>query len=462
MTRTRLSVLLAVLVAMGAALLPAVCQAQADEPVVHVVMFYGPTCPHCHEIIKNVLPPLQERYGDQLDIMLVNTQSAEGDQFFHNSAFALGYPEKKHGTPLFVIGDTPLRGEEHAVDDLPVLIASALEAGGNDWPDLPGIEPFIEYHLAGADVGPLTVTDMPIAERLALDPSGSVIAIIVLVLMLVSLPVAVIGWWREGPVDALGDLQRSRVVVLLALVGLVVASYLAYVEMTDTEAVCGPVGHCNLVQQSPYATLFGILPVGLLGVIGYLVILALVVWRRLAPAVAPDLVARFYGLIRFEKAFKQWSFPLVAMFGVLFSVYLTTLEPFVIGAVCMWCVSSAITMMLMLWLTTPIPRTLQRLAGVDRGEVEPAPEAARVASQPRKKRRSLRQRVTWVLGYVFAQAVGILLAWFIVHYSRTELFPPPAMTTVAEANLRAAIDNSVLIGGMIVGPLFWHVLRYRG
>ena len=32
----------------------------------------------------------------------------------------------------------------------------------------------------------------------------------------------------------------------------------------------------------------------------------------------------------------------MAFFGVLFSIYLTFLEPFVIGATCMWCISSAV------------------------------------------------------------------------------------------------------------------------
>ncbi|HUM72419.1 MAG TPA: vitamin K epoxide reductase family protein, partial [Chloroflexota bacterium] len=35
-------------------------------------------------------------------------------------------------------------------------------------------------------------------------------------------------------------------------------------------------------------------------------------------------------------------------FGVLFSIYLTYLEPFVIGAVCAWCLTSAVVMTLLL------------------------------------------------------------------------------------------------------------------
>jgi len=39
--------------------------------------------------------------------------------------------------------------------------------------------------------------------------------------------------------------------------------------------------------------------------------------------------------------------------GTLFSIYLTFLEPFVIGASCIWCLTSAVIMTLLLWATTP-------------------------------------------------------------------------------------------------------------
>lgn len=52
-----------------------------------------------------------------------------------------------------------------------------------------------------------------------------------------------------------------------------IAGYLAYVEATQSTAVCGPVGDCNTAQQSEYARLFGVLPIGVIGVVGYLAIL---------------------------------------------------------------------------------------------------------------------------------------------------------------------------------------------
>lgn len=132
---------------------------------------------------------------------------------------------------------------------------------------------------------------------------------------------------REVPVI---DVWDGRLIPALALVGLAVALYLTYVETTNTQAVCGPVGDCNEVQASPFAKLFGVLPVGLLGAIGYVAIVAAWIagrfgtgfWSQLAPFAILGM----------------------ASFGVLFSIYLTYLELFIIRAVCIWCVTSAVIM----------------------------------------------------------------------------------------------------------------------
>ena len=41
----------------------------------------------------------------------------------------------------------------------------------------------------------------------------------------------------------------------------------------------------------------------------------------------------------------------MAAFGVLFSIYLTFLEPFVIGATCAWCLTSAILITIIMLLS---------------------------------------------------------------------------------------------------------------
>jgi uncharacterized membrane protein len=142
----------------------------------------------------------------------------------------------------------------------------------------------------------------------------------------------------SGPHRKLSAFTVPSWLFLVAIAaGLVVAIYLTYVESTGVEAVCGAVGDCNTVQQSPYATLFGFLSVGLMGIIGNAAMLIAWLVGTLGKDRLPDFGwAALFGM---------------AIFGTAFSIYLTFLEPFVIGATCAWCITSAITMMLMLWFS---------------------------------------------------------------------------------------------------------------
>lgn len=128
----------------------------------------------------------------------------------------------------------------------------------------------------------------------------------------------------QGLVDVL--------IPVLSLLGLGIALYMTYIETQDVAAVCGPVGDCNAVQSSPFAKLFGVLPVGIMGAFGYLAILVAWALRNRGP------LARLAPLAVFG----------MALFGVLFSIYLTYLELYIILAVCLWCLSSAVIMALML------------------------------------------------------------------------------------------------------------------
>jgi len=133
------------------------------------------------------------------------------------------------------------------------------------------------------------------------------------------------------------------IIPLLCAIGLIVAGYLAYVETTQATAVCGPVGDCNTVQQSEYARLFGILPIGVLGLIGYVAIFISWLVARNASDYLADLAVI--------------SLFIMTAFGTLFSIYLTFLEPFVIGATCAWCLTSAILMTILMLLTVSPAKT---------------------------------------------------------------------------------------------------------
>jgi uncharacterized membrane protein len=181
-----------------------------------------------------------------------------------------------------------------------------------------------------------------ISESVALAKnSGMSLAWGVMILMGVALIVAILMIVRAFNGKPLSNPKGllDYAIPILAILGLGASIYLTYVEITSSRALCGPVGDCNAVQSSPYAKLFGVLPIGLLGAIGYIAILIGWGWRRFRT----DSAARIAGPAMFG----------MALFGTLFSVYLSYLELFVIHAVCIWCISSAVTITALMLLTLP-------------------------------------------------------------------------------------------------------------
>ena len=315
--------------------------AAAPAPLVRAVMFWSDSCPHCHFVLDEVLPPLQERYGQQLTVHLIQLRTQADFQQFQEIVAASGLSPASTGVPLLLIGDAVLVGSRQIPAELPGLIEYHLARGGVDYPPLPGLAPLLPGAAAGPAVEAVS-TPVPAPAR---DGFGAAIAVLVgLVLALLYTGLRLFDARSgEGPRLPLPRLERA--VPLLAAAGLLVAGYLAYVETQGIPAVCGPVGDCNAVQTSSYAYLLGV-PIGVLGVAGYLAVLGVWLWAR------HHSQGRRGPLLLVG----------VAAVGSFFSAYLTYLEPFVIGAVCAWCLTSAVIMMLLLLAT--VEPAAQRLAPV--------------------------------------------------------------------------------------------------
>lgn len=108
---------------------------------------------------------------------------------------------------------------------------------------------------------------------------------------------------------------------LTAATGVLISAYLTWTHLRGVAPVCvGGGGGCDVIQTSRYSEILGV-PVAALGLAAYAGLL-------LSAALKAETAA-LLGLF-------------VALVGTLFSAYLTYLELFVIGAICQWCVASAI------------------------------------------------------------------------------------------------------------------------
>lgn len=350
-------------------LLPAsLVTAVDEEPVVRAVLFYSPTCPHCHQVITQALPPLLDEYGERLYILLIDTSQEGGSQLYQSLVDSYEVPRERLGVPALVVAEEVLVGSVEIPERFPALIEGGLAAGGIAWPAFPGFdaraaEAVFAREEAGTEspaapesvpapaqaqsempaeldlvppAGATTVAGGAIAVKEGLDPVGFVLAALVTLLMLGALGYVanhLVGLHRrlqrlqQGPV-------RTALVPILLGVGLSVSLYLSYVEINDLVAVCGPIGACNAVQTSAYARIGGV-PVAVLGVLNYLLI-AVLWWGQRTFRGTPLRLA-------------TGTLFALTIAGTLFSVYLTLLELFVIEAVCAWCLTSAaVTTLLML------------------------------------------------------------------------------------------------------------------
>jgi uncharacterized membrane protein len=302
-------------------------------PLVQAVMFWMESCGHCHYILEQVLPGLQSKYGDQLEIRLIELVSVTEVDLLYETAGAFGIPKEQVGVPFLVIGEHVLSGSVEIPEKLPGLIDAYLAAGGV------GLTPALAASAVVAQATTLK-NSSPIL-------SGFGLATTVLVGMLGALVYSGISFSRMQKPARRSPSSAYAGTLTLTLVGLGIALYLAYVETQAIPAICGPVGDCNTVQSSSYARLFGFLPVALIGVAGYLTILAFLMYGKFSKSKLAALApAAVFGL---------------ALFGSLFSMYLTYLELFVIKAVCSWCLATAVIMaLLMLINLRPARRTFAK------------------------------------------------------------------------------------------------------
>lgn len=399
-------------------LAPAGPGAEAQSPVVRSVLFFSPTCGHCHEVINNRLPAIFEQFGGSPEVvydeslppdevafyevgngtvqmLFVDVSVEAGALLFDAATTQFDIPDEMRGVPRLVVGGDYYVGSVSIPAEFPGIIEAGLESGGIDWPEIEGIEAALaavpglatgedppstttattatteaapstetttaETATTTSDGSGATAQDAPtpaevlttegsevdlsdgeglfptgerdsVWDKFTRDTLANVVAVVVLLAMAASL-VGVAALWGRGSIES----GPAWLVPVLALLGAGVAAYLTYVETSDSDAVCGPVGNCNLVQDSKYAELFGFIPIGVVGLVGYAIVLGCWLVVRLAGGRPADWVS--LALLGGTAA------------GVAFSIYLTFLEPFVIGASCAWCLASAVIVTLLWWLT---------------------------------------------------------------------------------------------------------------
>ncbi|MGD8278084.1 MAG: vitamin K epoxide reductase family protein [Gemmatimonadota bacterium] len=129
-----------------------------------------------------------------------------------------------------------------------------------------------------------------------------------------------------------------------ALAGILISTYMLLYKLGVIRTlVCGT-GNCEVVQSSKWSDFLGV-PVPLWGVVGYGLV----------------LVASLLGVQPDRAGDRRIAFVLAtaATLAFLFSLYLSVIEEFVIGAWCRWCISSAVVATALFLLSLPEFRRLR-------------------------------------------------------------------------------------------------------
>jgi uncharacterized membrane protein len=121
----------------------------------------------------------------------------------------------------------------------------------------------------------------------------------------------------------------------LALVGMVLSGYLTFSSWQGKQvAFCAAGAGCDVVLSSRWSTLFG-LPTAFWGFLMYAA-LATVAWNK--------------------RADTQWKLAwVISLFGLLYSVYLTSVSLLVLQATCPYCLTS-LTLMTVIFITVNLQR----------------------------------------------------------------------------------------------------------
>ena len=323
------------LLAAGIGFLLTVTSVRAQEASVKTILFYNPGSDDCETLINETLPPLLLQHDSNLLIFTVDITIPEGGTLYESALAALAVPADQRNVPLLVVENIYLSGLAPIQAQFPGMIDREISEGGTDWPAIPGLEDALQK--AGFSRPPSNILDSFLADKF-----GNTLAVLVLAFLFFSLVSSILITFRSAP--SFLDSIPAWVFPVLLVIGMGVASYLTYTELTDSDVICGGISRCQEVHDSQYSRILGLITVGEFGIIGYCLIAVTLLVHRVARG-------------NFKKVAAVAAFGF-AVFGVSFSIYLTFLEPFVIGATCLWCLASAVIMGLILPLTTNPVRTI--------------------------------------------------------------------------------------------------------
>lgn len=233
-------------------------QAQSTDPkpIVHAVMFWMDGCPHCEEVIQNVLPPLREKYDAQFELLMIEVVTTQDIDTLYRVAASYNIPKEQTGVPFLIIGDQVLVGSDQVSNQLSGMIEYHLAQGGVDPPSNPvlaGLLPQTSPVSSPTSEQP-AVTEPYIPEDPAplaaehMQSNGFTLAVIIMVGMVIVLLCSIISF-AVGKTFFL-PARIDWLIPTLIFIGISIAGYLSYVGLNLSAPYVDPLATATLSKPA--------------------------------------------------------------------------------------------------------------------------------------------------------------------------------------------------------------------
>ncbi len=93
------------------------------------------------QVMEEILPPLVEKFPNQLDIVGVDVTHPVGNDLYQAALIKYEVSDDRIGVPTLILGSNILVGADEIEAHIAELIEAGLASGGTEWPDIPGLKP---------------------------------------------------------------------------------------------------------------------------------------------------------------------------------------------------------------------------------------------------------------------------------------------------------------------------------
>ena len=121
--------------------------------VVRMIYFTAEDCAHCNAVVNEVLKPLQEKYGEQLQIKMVEISDPANYEMLIRAEEMFNVAPEERGLPTLIVGQHVLVGEDEIRERLPCICDACVEAGGTSWPAISGMDDVVVAGAGGLGLG---------------------------------------------------------------------------------------------------------------------------------------------------------------------------------------------------------------------------------------------------------------------------------------------------------------------